>query len=141
MCILSSISTDSFDLLCLLLYLSNTSIVQCYCGEIRQILRFNINLYCPKAYHRSDHSIRIVKYYRDKIVFLNPTSSPGLEPRTGFGFVTFCSCILPTETNNFVLRSVFLSHLVTELQKTPSRGLEHRTDFLGNRLGHAISSF
>jgi hypothetical protein len=33
---------------------------QCYCEEIRQILIFLINLYFPKAYHRPDHSIRIV---------------------------------------------------------------------------------
>jgi hypothetical protein len=32
---------------------------KCYWGEIRQMLTFLINLYCPKARHRSDHSIRI----------------------------------------------------------------------------------
>jgi hypothetical protein len=37
---------------------------QCYCGEIRQMLTFLINLYCPKTYHRPDHSIRIDKYHR-----------------------------------------------------------------------------
>jgi hypothetical protein len=37
---------------------------QCYCGEIRQMLTFFTNLYCPKGYHSPDHSIRIVEYHR-----------------------------------------------------------------------------
>jgi hypothetical protein len=41
----------------------------------------------PKAFHRLDHSIRIVEYHR-KELSLNPTSSPGLETRTVVGFVT-----------------------------------------------------
>jgi hypothetical protein len=54
---------------------------QCYCCEIRQMLIFLIDLNCPKAYHRPDHSIRIVEYHR-KLLSVNRTSSPGIEPRT-----------------------------------------------------------
>jgi hypothetical protein len=48
-----------------------------------------MNLYCPEAYHRPDHSIRTFEYHR-KIIIIIPkhTSSPRLEPRTVFGFVT-----------------------------------------------------
>jgi hypothetical protein len=28
---------------------------QCYCGEIREMLKLHINPYCPKAYHSPDH--------------------------------------------------------------------------------------
>jgi hypothetical protein len=35
---------------------------QCNCGEIRQMLTFFTNIYCPKAYHRPDHSISIVEF-------------------------------------------------------------------------------
>jgi hypothetical protein len=38
---------------------------QCYCGEIRQMFIFLISLYCPKAYYRLDHSIRIIKYHTE----------------------------------------------------------------------------
>jgi hypothetical protein len=37
---------------------------QCYCGGIREMLTFLINLSCPKAYHGPGHSIRIVEYHR-----------------------------------------------------------------------------
>jgi hypothetical protein len=37
---------------------------QCYCGEIRQMLTFLINLYSPKANRRPSHLTRIVQYYR-----------------------------------------------------------------------------
>jgi hypothetical protein len=87
-------------------------------------LIFVINLHCPKAYYRPDHSIRIVEYHRKKI-FLNPTFSLEPKPRTVFEFVTFAPVISPR--NNFVLGSVLLSCLVTELQKPPSLGLELRT--------------
>jgi hypothetical protein len=34
---------------------------KCYCGEIWQMLTAYINLYCPKAYHRSDNSVCIIE--------------------------------------------------------------------------------
>jgi hypothetical protein len=37
---------------------------QCYCEEIRQMFTCIIDLYCPKAYHRPGHSIRIVEYHK-----------------------------------------------------------------------------
>jgi hypothetical protein len=89
---------------------------QFYCREIRQMLTFLISLYCPKAYHRPDYSIRIVEY--KKIISLNPISSPSVEPRAVFGFVTlvpvisspkqtvlffapFCRAYLPSYRNHF----------------------------------------
>jgi hypothetical protein len=75
---------------------------QCYCGEIRQMLTFLINLYCSKAYHRPDHSIRIVEYHR-KII----TSKPNIFTRTRTQDSSWdcdhSSCNLLAETNNFVL--------------------------------------
>jgi hypothetical protein len=39
---------------------------QCYCGKVRHVLTFLAGLYCPKAYHRPDHSILIAEYNRSK---------------------------------------------------------------------------
>jgi hypothetical protein len=61
--------------------------LQCYYGETQQILALFINLYCLKSCHNPDYSVRIIEYYREKLLSLNPTSSPRLEPRTVFRFV------------------------------------------------------
>jgi hypothetical protein len=34
------------------------------------MLTFRINLYCPKAYPRPDHSIRISEYHTEKLLLL-----------------------------------------------------------------------
>jgi hypothetical protein len=96
---------------------------QCYCGGIRQMFTFFANLYCPKDFHRPNHSIRIAEYHMKKLS-LNPTSSPGLEPRT----VDLSSCNL-AETNKFCLSAILTSCLFSEIQKTSSSGLEPRTVF------------
>jgi hypothetical protein len=98
---------------------------QCYCGEIRQMFTFITNLYCWKLFI-GNYSIRIVEYHRKKS--LNPTSSPGLELRS-FRVCDLSFCNILFETNNFGLAAVLLSYLVSELQETPSPGLELRTLF------------
>jgi hypothetical protein len=44
---------------------------------------------------------------------------------------TFCGCGVVTETRNFHLDAVLLSHLVCYLNKPSSPRLEHGTDFQG----------
>lgn len=34
---------------------------QCYCGEIRRMFQFIIDIYCLKADHRPDKSINVVE--------------------------------------------------------------------------------
>jgi hypothetical protein len=61
---------------------------QCYCGKIRQILIFHINLYCLNITEK-------------KILCPNPTSSPRLEPKTVLRFVNFAPAFSPPkQTNN-----------------------------------------
>jgi hypothetical protein len=76
---------------------------QCYCGEIRQMVTFHISLHCLKAYHRPGHSIRIVEYHSENLLFPNPTSSPGLEPRTVIGFVIFAAAFSPPQQTILLL--------------------------------------
>jgi hypothetical protein len=45
---------------------------QYYCGEIGQLFKFIISLTRPKAYHKSDHPLRIFEYHRIKLLSLNP---------------------------------------------------------------------
>jgi hypothetical protein len=105
-----------------------TEYPQWYCEEIPQLLTFLSNLFCPKAY-RPDHSICIIEYHRKlPLLSLNLTSSPRLEP-TSSRVSDLGSCNLLAETNNFVLWTVLLSWLVSELQKPSSSGLEPRTVF------------
>jgi hypothetical protein len=96
---------------------------QCFCVEIRQIFTFSMNLYCPKAHHRLDHSIGIVEYHRKTLLFLNSTFSPGLVPRTVLGFVTFASPVFsPQKQFCFWFRSsVALSYGATETIFTETR--------------------
>jgi cystathionine beta-lyase/cystathionine gamma-synthase len=100
---------------------------QWYCGEIRQILIFRINLYYLKVYHRLDHSIHIVEYQKKipKIVFT--------ETRTQdtFRVCDISSCHIFVETINYVLCAVLRSYLVFKLQKPSPLGLESRTVFRG----------
>jgi hypothetical protein len=96
---------------------------QCYCGEIRQMLAFQISLYCPKAYHRPDHSICIAEQH----ISLNPTPLPRLKLRAVSGlWPSFCNIL--AETKNFVLCVIFLFCLVSKLEKLSSLGLKPRTD-------------
>jgi hypothetical protein len=91
---------------------------QCYCGEIRQMLTFLINFYCPKAYHRPDHSISFVEYH--KKLFLNPPS-PRLEPRTVFGFVTLVSVISSSKQTTLVLAPFFYRAWFPNYRNRPHR--------------------
>jgi hypothetical protein len=100
---------------------------QCYCGEIRQVLIFLLDLYCLKAYHRPDHSIRIVECHR-KIIIIIPKPNIFVDTRIqdSFRVCDSGSSNHIAETNNFVLCTV-LSCLVSELLKSSSSGLEPRT--------------
>lgn len=71
------------------------------------------NLYCPKAYHKPDHSVdTIVEFRRYKWLSLNPKSSPRLEPtKDSFGVCNPDSWNLLVETNNFFLSNLFSESL------------------------------
>jgi hypothetical protein len=72
------------------------------------MLIFLINPYCPKAYRRTDHSIRIVENHRKKLLLLSlNTSSPGLEPKTVFGIVVFVPVISPPKKTSLDLPPFF----------------------------------
>jgi hypothetical protein len=83
------------------IYIRLAEFPQCYCGEIRQMLTFLISLSCKKSF-RTRPFIRIVEYHREKLS-LNPTSSPGLEIRTDFWFVSFNSVISSPKQTTLVL--------------------------------------
>jgi hypothetical protein len=70
------------------------------------MLTFLNNLYCPKVYHKPDHSIRIVEYHRKKLSSLNP-SSPRHKPRTIFGVVTLFPVISSCKQTTLVLAPFF----------------------------------
>jgi hypothetical protein len=93
---------------------------RCYCGEIRQMFTFLMNLYCPKFFYTLDHSISVFEYHM-KNISLNQTSSPGLETRTDFWVCDLCSRNLLAETNNFCLGTILISCLVSKLQKYSHR--------------------
>jgi hypothetical protein len=46
-----------------------TECPQCYCGKIRQMPTFLINLPCLKAYHKHDNSIFIIEHLRKKYYY------------------------------------------------------------------------
>jgi hypothetical protein len=79
------------------------------------MLTFHINLYCPKAYHRPDHSIRIVEYHR-KIIIINHKPKIFTEFRTqdSFGFVTLVVVISSPKQCCSLRRSIVLSFRATE---------------------------
>jgi hypothetical protein len=86
------------------------------------MLTFRISLYCPKAYHKPDHSIRLVEYHRKKLLFLNP-SSLGLEPGKNSGLSPL---LLYSSSRNkqFCSRfrsSIVLSYRITEIILTGTR--------------------
>jgi hypothetical protein len=87
---------------------------QCYCGEIRQMLTFLMNLYCPKAYHKPDHSIRIVEYRRKNI----PKTNIFTETRTRdrFRVFDFSSCNLVERNKQFC--SLHRSKIVLSFRAT-----------------------
>jgi hypothetical protein len=64
----------------------------------------------------------------EKFLSLNQTSSPRLEPRTVFGFVTLVPVIVSPKNKQFCFFAV-LSCLFSELLKLSSSGLEPRTVF------------
>jgi hypothetical protein len=86
-----------------------------------------INLYCLKAYHRPDHSIRIIEYHRKKIFI--PKTNIFTETRTqdSFRVCDLSSCYLLAETNNFVFWTILLLHVVSRIEEPPSPGFEPRT--------------
>jgi hypothetical protein len=96
---------------------------QCYCDEIRRMFTFHINIYFPRAYHRPDHSIHIVEYHSKKLLLLNSTSSPGLEPTTGFGFINFAPFFSPQKQTilYWFPSSIVLSYQSTETIFTGTR--------------------
>jgi hypothetical protein len=90
-------------------------------SEIRQTLTLHINLYFPIA-----GISLIIRYVSLNIVgkkFLFLTTSPGLQPRTVFGSVTFASVISPpNQTILFLFHSsIVLSYLATESKFTGTR--------------------
>jgi hypothetical protein len=120
-----------------ILYLLLAECPQCYYDEIREMRTFHINLYCPKAYHRCDHSIHIIgKNYHSQSQHLHRNSNPGQ-----FSGFNIYSCILLAETHHFVIGSVILSCLVSELQKPFLPGLEHKRYFRNYDLRPAFSGW
>jgi hypothetical protein len=91
------------------------------------MLTFHINLYCLKAYHRTDRSICIVEEHTQNI----PKSNIFTETQTqgSFQVCDHSFCNIHVETKNFVPCTVTLSCLVSKLQKPFSLGLKPRTDF------------
>jgi hypothetical protein len=63
------------------------------------------------------------------VLWIQITYSLEIEPRTIFQGYGHCFCNLIFETNNFGLSAILLSCLVSELQKTPSPGIELRILF------------
>jgi hypothetical protein len=96
--------------------------LQYYYKKIQQILKFLINLYCLKAYHRPDNAICMK-------IFIIPKPNIFTETRTqdNSWICHLSSCNLLAETNNFVLCTI-LSCLVSQL---PSLAIEPRTVFQG----------
>jgi hypothetical protein len=115
-----NISIDINAILCCAHVQLCTKLAECpqsYCGEIRQILTFIINLYCPKAFYRPDHSIRIVEYHKHYYC-----------PWTHLHRDCYLrSYNLLAETNNSGPNAVLLPWFVSEQQEPPSAGLELRT--------------
>jgi hypothetical protein len=85
---------------CIYIYIAGCP--QCCCGEIRQILIFLINIYCPKACHGTDHSIRIVEYHKT-IISLKPNIFNETRTQDIFRVCDFSPCHFFTETNKFRL--------------------------------------
>jgi hypothetical protein len=86
--------------------------LQCYCGEIRQMLTFLICLKIPKAYHRPDNSIRIVELHR-KIIIPKPSNFTWPRTQDSFWVRDLCTCNLLAETK-VLCRSIVLSFRATE---------------------------
>jgi hypothetical protein len=86
----------------------------CYCGEIRKLLTFHINIYCMKAYHRPDHSIRIVECHRK--ILLSPNQT-GTHTQDSFRVCDLCFCNLVAATNGFRLGAILLAGSVSELKR------------------------
>jgi hypothetical protein len=70
-------------------YTITSSMLQCYCGKIQQMLTFYTSVYCPKACNRSNYSVCIVKHKKN----LNPTSLPGPKATAVFRLQTLVSII------------------------------------------------
>jgi hypothetical protein len=88
------------------------------------MLTFHINSYCPKPYYRPDHSIRITKYHKEKI------SSPVIELRTVFGFITFAP-VIPQSKQKILFLIPFFYRAQLLSYKKISQGLESCVDFRG----------
>jgi hypothetical protein len=78
------------------------------------MLALLISLCCPKAYHKHHHSVRIVECHREELLFLNPTSSPGLQPTTQFGSVTFSPIIFSPKHCSWFSSTIVLSYQATQ---------------------------
>jgi hypothetical protein len=111
--------------LCLSSYIQLAECPQCYCGEIRQMLTFLINLTVRKIIIGP-----IVGYVSlniiDKII-LTPNIFTETRTQDSFWICNLSSCNSLFETNNFGLGAVLLSCLVSELQEPPSPVLKLRT--------------
>jgi hypothetical protein len=101
--------------------------LQCYCGEILQMLTFLTSLYCPKAYDRPDHSIRNVEYHR-KIIIIIIILKPNIftETQTQDSFSGLWPLFLQPSRRkiNIVLGDIFLLCIVFKMHKPPSTGFE-----------------
>jgi hypothetical protein len=83
-------------------------------GNSRNVNIFFINCYCPKAYHRPDHSIRIVEHYRKKIInIIIPKSNIFTETLTqdNIRICGLSSCNFFAQANN----SIVLGFRATEI--------------------------
>jgi hypothetical protein len=80
---------------------------QCYCGKFHRCLHF-----LPVFIVRKLTIGLIIRYVSLNIIVkiittLNPTSSPGLKPRTAFKIVTLVPVISSPKRTNFVLAPFF----------------------------------
>jgi hypothetical protein len=71
---------SSYSVICVQRYEDAT---QGVATEIRKVLAFFANFYCPKAFHRPDNSIPVVEYHRNKFVF-KPNILNGAGTPNGF---------------------------------------------------------
>jgi hypothetical protein len=88
------------------------------------MLTFNIDLYCLKPYYRPDYSIHVNEYHRKNYYFHTQCHHWDSKPGQ---FLALWPLFFIPHRNNFALGAVFLSCLVSLLQKPPLPGLEFRT--------------
>jgi hypothetical protein len=62
------------------------------------MLTLFINFYCPKVYHRPDHSLRIVEYHRNYYYVLKPNIFTETQTQDNFRVTLVLVISLPKHT-------------------------------------------